>query len=659
MNASETKFQPIVEGTKQYIVPLFQRQYSWKKENWNVLWDDLVWLCENAEPNSHFIGSIVTMPTNTVPEGITKFLLIDGQQRLTTIFILLSVIRDRAIKESLEQLPEEIEQTMLVNPFKKEMDYYKLLPTQADREVFQSILDKKEVDSDSKITECYRFFERKLKTNPVDLANLRAVITNRLSVVSIVLGADDNPHLVFESLNAKGLPLTQADLIRNYFFMRIHADEQETVYKQFWKPMQDSLEENLTEYIRHYLMRNGSIVKQGEVYFTLKDRIGQGDAIKVLEEIYSFSDYYKKILFPQFESNSTLQTQLLRINRLEVTTAYPFLLNCYDDYESEKLSAEKFIEILQLLENYLMRRFVCNYPTNQINRNFPGLYNQALLLSSDLTEGVKLFLQQRGYPKDVEFRSRLVESKLYGSGDRRTKTKLLLETLEESFGHKEQTAFNNLTIEHIMPQTITEWWQEQLGEDWQTTHELWLHTLGNLTLTAYNPELSNADFNAKKQVLNESHIELNKYFKDISDWNRFEIEKRSNYLADIALTVWNYFGDEQIFTEATLSDVETVTGKVPKALTILGQTYLVASWRDVLEKTISAISEVEPDGFAILVNEYPRFISQNETHLLSSRKLPNGYFVEVNLSAKSIHRFCVQAVDTIGLSKEDWLVETN
>jgi uncharacterized protein with ParB-like and HNH nuclease domain len=262
MKASETRFQPIIEGTKQYVVPLFQRPYSWGKKEWDVLWSDLVDLCESDEPKSHFIGSIVTMPTVSVPEGVSKYLLIDGQQRLTTIFILLATLRDLAKHSDRAELADEINQTLLVNPFKKSRDFYKLMPTQVDREYFQRLMDAEVVDGQaSQVFECYRYFERKLSQGTVGIDDLTKVVTTRLSVVSIVLDTDDNAHLVFESLNAKGRPLTQADLIRNYFFMRIHVDEQEKINAKYWNPMQDALGDNLTECIRHYLMRNGSIVK--------------------------------------------------------------------------------------------------------------------------------------------------------------------------------------------------------------------------------------------------------------------------------------------------------------------------------------------------------------------------------------------------------------
>ena len=223
MQASEIKLQQIIEGTKQYVVPLFQRAYSWKKSEWQALWNDLVELCATDNPRPHFMGSIVTMPTTSVPEGVSKYLLIDGQQRLTTVFILLSALRDRA-KQSAEELAAEIDNTILVNPYKKDLDYYKLQPTQIDREAFYRIINFQSQIDGSSISECYSFFENKIRQSGLEFQKIKQVLCSNFSLVSVVLSTDDDPHLVFESLNAKGRPLSQADLIRNYFFMRIHTD---------------------------------------------------------------------------------------------------------------------------------------------------------------------------------------------------------------------------------------------------------------------------------------------------------------------------------------------------------------------------------------------------------------------------------------------------
>lgn len=655
MKASETKFQPMIEGTKQYVVPLFQRSYSWDRKEWEILWEDLHDLCENDEPKSHFIGSIVTMPTVSVPEGISKYLLIDGQQRLTTIFILLTLLRDKAKENGNDELAEEIQQTMLVNPFKKESEYFKLLPTQVDRASFKALIRKESINENSQLFRCYKFFEKKVAYK--DIIVLNKVITTRFAVVSIVLDHDDNPHVVFESLNAKGRQLTQADLIRNYFFMRININEQDEIYAKYWRPMQENLGENITEYIRHYMMRKGSFVKQGDVYFTLKDTVETKDALRALQEIAVFADYYLKLIKPEFEAESRIREALYRLNRLEVTTSYPFLLNCYHDYAHGHLSVDDFARVLQTIENFIIRRFVCNVPTSQYNKMFPFLYEWTKDNNlTDLVGGLRSVLQRRDYPKDNLFKSRLVEARLYGAGERASKTKLILETLESQYQHKEQVPSNNLTIEHVLPQTPTDWWRQHLGEDWQADYELCLHTLGNLTLTAYNPELSNESFPKKQQYLVQSHVVLNKYFQNVSKWNREEIEKRSNILSDIALKCWPYFGDEKPASPAMSAD--DVTGKTPETLIILGQRISVKNWRDVLAKTLNTIADLEPESFDIITTNYSRFISKESDRFKYKIQLNNGYYADVNFSAKTIYRFCEQVIETIGLSRGDWIVET-
>ena len=658
MQASETKLQQIIEGTKQYVVPLFQRPYSWKKSEWQALWNDLVELCKADNPRPHFMGSIVTMPTISVPEGVSKYLLIDGQQRLTTVFILLSALRDTA-KQSEEELAAEIDNTILVNPYKKDLDYYKLQPTQVDRVAFHQIIDSEPRVNESDILECYRFFEKKIHQSrlSLELQRIKKVICSNLSLVSVVLSADDDPYLVFESLNAKGRPLTQADLIRNYFFMRIHADSQESVYAQYWQPMQDLLKDSLTEFIRHYLTKTGVEVKQNEIYFEIKDRISTNDALSYLKDLCVFSEYYSRLLNPEREPKEIVRKYLHRLNRLEVATVYPFLLNCYDDWMKDRIAEQEFVSVLQVLENFLLRRFVCNIQTRGLNRIFALLYSQVSkdtdLASDSFVERLKLTLQNRDYPKDAEFRSRLVDVKLYG-GNRSEKCKLILESIEESFEHKEQVFFDKLSIEHVMPQTLNEDWKDDLGEDWAITHELLRHTIGNLTLTAYNPELSNDTFEKKKEQLKNSHLELNKYFQSRTSWCREDIEERSEHLADIALQVWSYFGVES----AQPSPSSSLTGTIPKSLCCFGQEYVVRSWRDVLETTLNTIADLEPDSFKEIMQQFPRFIGWDDKDFRSTRRLRNGAFIEVNLSAQDIYTFCMKAIETGELSIEEWSVET-
>ena len=595
------------------------------------------------------------MPTVSVPEGVAKFLLIDGQQRLTTIFILLTLLRNKAREAQNHEFAEEINNTLLVNPYKKDNDFFKLMPTQVDRDIYKNFINGKSNAADNQLTRAYNFFEKKLRQVPLEHEKLKKIITSYFSVVSIVLDTDDNPYLVFESLNAKGRPLTQADLIRNYFFMRIHIDNQDKVYSNYWQPMQTALNDSLTEYIRHFLMRDGSIIKQNDVYYALKEKVASNNAIDYLKELQKYSVYYQRLIYPELEPEEDLQKYFRRLNRIEVTTAYPLLLNFYGNYTGNKISKTDFVAILKILENYLIRRFVCNVPTNQLNKIFPAVYPLLITKYQDShTEGIKEILQGRGYPKDTDFYTRFKETKFYGAGDRQIKTKLILETLEENFAHKEAVPFDNLSIEHVMPQTLSEWWQHHIGEDWEETHELFLHTIGNLTLTAYNTEMSNDDFIAKKKAYNESHLELNKYFAPLSSWRRAEIESRADALAKQALEIWGYFGQE-----TSSSGLREVTGTSPTALKMLGQQFEVKTWRDVLELTLNTVADLKPDKFEIIAQNFPRYLGKDKNKFRAVRQLQNGFYIEVNLSAQSIQKFCSQAMETIELTSDDWSVIVN
>jgi uncharacterized protein with ParB-like and HNH nuclease domain len=533
----------IFGGVQQYVIPLFQRPYSWESKQWNTLWQDLVELCEDEKPRNHFIGSIVTLPSRSVPEGVSKFILIDGQQRLATLLVLLAAIRDRA-RTQPGNLANRIDDLLLKNRHQDGTDVYKLLPTQFDRESYCSIMDSKDGSKEGNLAKAYDFFHKKLRlaTN-VSLERLNDVICKNLVVVSIVLDKDDNPYLIFESLNAKGQRLTQADLIRNFFFMRIHVTAQEKIFQECWLPMQQRLGDDMTEFIRHFLMRKGRLVKQSDIYYTLKESIedkSEDEVVGVLKEVANFSTYYAKLLDPTGEKSAQISIRMMRLNRFEATTAYPFLLNVYHEYENGALFENDFAAILDLLETFLIRRFVCGVPTHGLNRTFASLFESAAKAES-LIGGIKQVLKDRFFPRDQEFAERFITCKLYGDGERRVKAKLILERLESWFGHKEGIDLNSMTIEHLMPQTITDWWRQELGDDWEVTHQTWLDTIGNLTLTGYNPELSNADFLTKKAILQRSHIELNRYFTSVEKWEEKAIDRRGEELAKLALSIWPDF----------------------------------------------------------------------------------------------------------------------
>lgn len=652
MKANESIMQPMIEGTKQFVIPLFQRTYSWINPQWKQLWEDFLDVRFTEEHKSHFIGSIVSMSVDSEPHEVQKYLIIDGQQRLTTLTILLTAIRDIARKNNELELAAEIHESLLVNKFKSGEGYYKLLPTQVDREVYKSLIDSKVVtDDNSNIFQAYLYFTNKINKAEIDLSELKSILTNKLSIVSIVLASDDNPYLVFESLNAKGRPLTQADLIRNLFFMRIGSDSHEEVYLKYWKPMQDFYQDELTEYIRHYLMRNGKIVRNTEVYIELKKLVSTGDILEHIIELHRLSEYYQLLMKPDLIEDVVLKEMLKRLIRLEAKTSYPFFLNMLTMYNEKKLLTVDLVKVFKLIENYLIRRFVCNIPTNELNKIFPSLIHKVNGFSgNELLEEIKASLQNKGYPKDEEFRDNLMNTRLYGSGDRARKTKFILESIEESHNHKEKINYDNLTIEHIMPQTFSDSWKIILGEDWEFVREKYLHIIGNLTLTAYNSEMSNEPFEKKLKNLSNSHLEINKTFKDVHSWRIDEIKARTSLLAGKCLQVWSYFGSQS-------NEVKDVKGTTPRLLTLLGKKHEVSTWREVWIKTLNEVNEVSERNFPAIQEKYPNIFSTDSNKFKRRGILNNNMYVNIDFSSRDIYRLSLIIMDIINVSRAEWKVD--
>lgn len=655
MQAHENRLRQLLDSTQQYIVPLFQRFYVWERNYWDTLWDDLVNLIEDDDPQrNHFLGSVVVIPATDSAPGLPRFILIDGQQRIATLLVMLAVLRDGARQADDTELAAEIEQRFLVNQFKHGDDAYKLLLSQSDRIAFQHLIQAKTPRPDHRLCQCYDFYAKKVNApHAPDRRALLSATMDRLALVTITLAPTDNPYLVFESLNFKGHKLTEADLIRNYLFMRIPTDQQEALYQQYWLPMQDALGDDLTEYVRHFLMRSGAFVKQSEVYVTLKNRLAQSDPRAALQELAAFARYYAKLLAPEQEPSKTLSAALERINRLDVTTVYPFLLNVYHDYARNALSEAAYGEVLATLENYLVRRFVCGLATNQLNKIFPPLYAQTQQQNTaGFVSALQQSLQPKGYPSDAQFRAKLREVKLYGRGALEQKARFLLETLEHSYHHQEPVNFATLTIEHVMPQNLNDDWRTHLGEDWQTIQDLYLHTLGNLTLTGYNSPLSNKSFAEKRALFAGSHLELNHYFRTVEHWRKEDILQRAAVLTEQALQCWPYFGDD---AEA-VADGDDVTGTKPESVTVWGTTFPVKNWREVLSTTLETLARTEPEKFAKVLDQYPHYIAASPQGFRGPKPLGNGYFIETNLAASSIHRFCQRAVATMGLPPGAWSV---
>lgn len=672
MKASETKLIRIVEGTNQYLVPHFQRPYTWQRKNWDALWADISPLAQTADPTlgpqssrDHFMGAIVTAPAHSVPEGVTKYLLIDGQQRLTTLLLLLASIRDRARQLQDEKLAARIQELYLTNRYQDGLDQYKLLPTQgdephqSDRTAFVAILQGDSTPhSSGALHSAFQHFARQLRNHTSEeLTALTNVILSHVLLVSIVLEREDNPYAIFESLNAKGQPLSQADLVRNFFFMSIDAARHDEIYRRKWIPMERTIgRDNMEVYIRHFLIREGSMVRESDVYFTLKQRVeavGRELAEVVLDDLVRLADFYARFLYPDSEPDNGVRERLHRLQRLRATVCYPFLLRVFEDRATAKIANDELLTILDVLENFIVRRYVCATIRAELNELFTALYRSASRFGS-LSGGVREVLGSRNYPTDQEFSENLQERQLYGAGELRERAKLILERLETSWPNKERVLTDDLTLEHVMPQTLSEWWRQHLGEASEETHELYLHTIGNLTLTGYNAELSNADFPKKRELLRQSKLSMNAAIAEQERWTREEIAARAQQSAERALEVWPNFAPQGASRRAL-----PVRGRAPRQLVVLGATHAVQSWQDVLRGTLGQIAELGDDVLKQIADEFPRYVHRSGSGMRHPRSLGDGWYYESHLNAEQIHRLCAQIAQQAGLSAAEWHVETD
>lgn len=546
MEARPSKITEFFDGTKQMMVPLFQRSYEWTAKDWETLWADLLEQYERSEEDTvatHFTGAIVTAPARSVPVGVSKFLVIDGQQRLTTIAVLICAMRTFLDPESKEyrRLTK-----LLINEDYDELDYFKLLPTQPDRPAFQALVGAKPQPG-TRFTEALEFFKKKIAGTDsdgekLDLDRLTNAIQNRLTVVAIHLGDTDDPYLIFESLNAKGAPLTQADLIRNYLLLRLHSNAQQKSYEEAWLPMQALLPgEHLTEFMRQFLMMTGEEVAKSAIYSVLKRRllsVSDASIATELQRMQQASLLYAEIVGLKKPVDENIAAGLGRLRRWEIATANPFVLKLLEAKSKGTVSAADVAKCLATIESFAVRRTVCGVPTNQLKRIFLSIAKEMpnadipAWLSKTLATGTS----GRRWPKDEEFKESLLRYRAYAQPIDRCK--FLLETLEEHHGHKEPATFESATIEHVMPQTLNAEWRTMLGASADDIHEKWLDLLGNLTLTGYNSELSNDPFPRKKALLSDSHFEMNKWIAARDQWTETELRERTDLVFTKAKAIW-------------------------------------------------------------------------------------------------------------------------
>ncbi|HVT87353.1 MAG TPA: DUF262 domain-containing protein [Tepidisphaeraceae bacterium] len=553
MDARAKSVREILHSGDQYLIPFFQRSYSWDKEQWKRLADDLDVLLDDDSRVQHFLGPLVCTPSQHVPGEVNAYQLIDGQQRLTTLTLLLTALRDSALDKQDKDFAAEIEEDLLVHKRKLGLQRYKIVPRVGDRTVYSNLMDRKEFEQRplSSLLKAHSYFRKWIDKKDSNESNaikrIFAAVADRLSLVVITI-AGENPYEIFESLNSTGLPLQESDLIRNYIFMQVPLDQQDAFNVEHWGPFETLLQEkhadasiDATSFYRDYLMRQGKYSKRRSTFVDFKEQnrargLTPVDQVKELRRLLKLFRLIEGIDRAELRD---VDQALSDLRQLEVSTANPVLLALLERWQSGMLDAANLAECLVDLSSFVLRRSVCNLSTRGYGQWFPDSITH---FGDNPCEGLKKYFADRGWPSDRAFTASLMGFELYRREAK--KTRLILDRLEALYGHKEKVDPRGLTIEHILSQNpdnsaISEFEQVLGGVgNWYPIHQKWIHTLGNLTLTGYNRELSNRSYTLKRPALLESNLVLNKYFENIEQWGPAEIESRTIKLAKEITTCW-------------------------------------------------------------------------------------------------------------------------
>lgn len=567
MDARKGNIYEILNGNKQFLIPVYQRYYSWDIEQCKRLWNDIVEMQKKGKAG-HFVGSIVNIAEQAMPTGVQKYMIIDGQQRMTTLSLLLLALRDYAINnpEDTTINARRIDNMLLKNEYESGDERYKLLLTETDRDILMRLVEEKPIPDDtrSKLLDNYKFFAGKIADKELQPAEVYESI-GKLQIVNITLDRSvDDAQAIFESLNSTGKELSESDLIRNYVLMGLEPTEQTYVYEHLWRPMEllfvyETQDSVMDRFFRDYLtMKITRIPKQDRVYeeFKLYHLNCEFSTIRELcQDLLTYAKYYTDMVFKR-SSNPALKSLYEDINDLRMEVSYPFLLKVHNDYAEGIISEDDLKLIIRLCISYVFRRSICDIPTNSLNKTFATLKNE--IKPDDYVNSIKAFFVMRNdykeFPDDDKFAAAFVSRDIYTMRSRN----FILSHLE-NYGNKAPIIIENYTIEHIMPQnsSLSPEWQQMLGAKWREVQKTYLHTIGNLTLTAYNSEMSDHPFMVKMDMeggFKESALRLNAYVVKLNEWNEQTIKERAALLADKAKQIWAY----PDMTAAELAPYQTV-----------------------------------------------------------------------------------------------------
>ena len=560
MKATEANLLEFLKKSPQFAIPIYQRTYSWGRPECEQLWDDILRMGRDDKALAHFIGSMVYVEKGLYSvSSPSPLLVIDGQQRLTTLMLLIEALaRNLGDREPLDGFSAiKLRSYYLLNPLEDGERRYKLILSQADKSSLIAILDQQPAPKEPspRVEENFEFFCGRVAKAEEELTALCKGLAKLVIVDISLTRGQDNPQLIFESMNSTGRELTQADLIRNFILMGLESKVQTRLYEQYWRPMeedfgQEAYASHFDAFMRHYLTyKTGKIPNFHEVYGAFKKyaSVSESQGIEeVVADVRKFAGYYCAMAL-ESEKNTELKTAFHDLRKLEVDVAYPFLLALYHDYQSGILSRDELLWVVRVVEAYVFRRAVCDIPTNSLNKTFAEFGYSLKGLREACTQGNGCYAERivaqlvqlpsyRRFPDDEEFKRAFSIRDLYNF----TRRSYWLRRLE-NYERKEPVPVVEYTVEHIMPQNPTDEWKEELGEGWERIYGTYLHTLGNLTLTGYNSEYGCKSFAEKREMkggFKQSPLRLNQGLGELTRWDEAAILARAGKLADEAVKVW-------------------------------------------------------------------------------------------------------------------------
>lgn len=626
MNGQAKPLVKFLDGSDtRFIIPVYQRNYDWKIENCRQLYDDLKKVIEN-ERESHFFGSVVSV-ANTKGAS-SEMLIIDGQQRITTISLLflavVNLLKEGKITSEKANLCEKIENTYLLDPYQPEEKKVKLKPIKDDQDAFLKLFDTdEEYNHASNVTQNYLYFYNRILDEELTADEIFTAVCS-LVIIDISLDPQkDDAQLIFESLNSTGLDLSEGDKIRNFVLMGKEPDKQEQFYNKYWNKIEKDTGYEVSDFVRYYLtvvLSKTPTIK--EIYSVFKEYVEKNkiETEVLLQDMLKYARYYKQIRNAA-TGNAKVDLIMKRLNVLDMSVSIPYLMAVMDYKEKYSMSEDEFAKILITLETYIFRRLICGVPTNALNKIFSMLHRDCLKYKKDDVAYVDvliyLLVSKAGsgrLPKDSEFLIGLEEKNIYSM---QSKNKMYLFDRFENGDSVEHTNVVELmedgtyTIEHVMPQTLSVSWKEALGANYQEVYDKWINRLANLTLTGYNSQYSNRAFIDKKNAekgFKDSHLHINSMIAECNEWTEKEMIKRNNLLKEKALKLWEY--PETNFEPAVainekhyLDDDFDFTGRKIASYTFLDTPYSADSWSEMYQQVVRFLFELDSTIIYKLVKE--------------------------------------------------------